>query len=82
MGNPSVLIVGTEGKAAQRTLTLDRAIGNRWLVTSGLASGERVIVEGVQKVRPGASVKVVLFQDGGTGDAAPKKAAQQAPKSK
>jgi membrane fusion protein (multidrug efflux system) len=82
MGNPIVLIVGTEGKAAQRTLTLDRAIGNRWLVTSGLASGERVIVEGVQKVRPGASVKVVLFQDGGTGDAAPKKAAQQAPKSK
>ena len=82
MGNPIVLIVGTEGKAAQRTLTLDRAIGDRWLVASGLAPGERVIVEGVQKVRPGASVKVVPFQDGGTGDAAPKKAAQQAPKSK
>ena len=61
-GTPTVLIVDAEGKVQQRNLVLDRAIGDRWLVTSGLASGDRVIVEGVQKVRPGASVKVVPFE--------------------
>jgi len=49
-------------KVSQRMITLDRAIGDRWLVTTGLASGDRVIVEGMQKVRPGASVKVVPFE--------------------
>jgi membrane fusion protein (multidrug efflux system) len=80
-GNPFALIVDGEGKVAQRMLTLDRAIGDRWLVASGLAPGERVIVEGVQKVRPGAAVKVVQFQAGGTSGAVPKKTAQPAPKS-
>jgi len=82
MGNPVTLIVDAEGKVAQRTLTLDRAIGDRWLVTSGLAPGERVIVEGGQKVRPGTSVKVVPFQGDGTSRAAAKETAQPAPKSK
>jgi membrane fusion protein, multidrug efflux system len=79
-GNPVALIVDGDGKVAQRMLTLDRAIGDRWLVASGLARGERVIVEGVQKVRPGNAVKVVPFQEGGTSGAAPKKTAQPAPK--
>jgi membrane fusion protein (multidrug efflux system) len=80
-GDPFALIVDGEGKVVQRMLTLDRAIGDRWLVTSGLAPGERVIVEGSQKVRPGAAVKVVPLQAGGTSGAAPKKTAQPAPKS-
>jgi membrane fusion protein (multidrug efflux system) len=63
-GNPVALIVDAEGKAQQRMLTLDRAIGDKWLVSSGLKPGDRVIVEGVQKVRPGASVKVVPFDAG------------------
>jgi membrane fusion protein (multidrug efflux system) len=79
-GNPVALVVDGEGKVAQRMLTLDRAIGDRWLVASGLAPGERVIVEGSQKVRPGAAVKVVPFQEGGTSGAAPKKTVQPAPK--
>jgi membrane fusion protein (multidrug efflux system) len=58
-GNPMSLIVDDAGKVQQRMLTLDRAIGEKWLVTSGLAPGDRVIVEGVQRVRPGASVKEV-----------------------
>jgi membrane fusion protein, multidrug efflux system len=64
-GNPAALIVDAEGKVAQRMLLLDRAIGDAWLVSSGLALGDRVIVEGMQKVRPGASVKVVPFEKGG-----------------
>jgi membrane fusion protein (multidrug efflux system) len=62
-------------------LTLDRAMGDRWLVASGLAPGEHVIVEGSQKVRPGAAVKTVPFQEGGTSGEALKKTAQPAPKS-
>jgi len=81
-GNPFALIVDGEGKVAQRTLTLDRAMGDRWLVASGLAPGERVIVEGLQKVRPGAVVKVVPFQKGGTSAAVPEKTAQPTLKSK
>lgn len=66
-GNPLTLIVDGEGKAQQRMLKIDRAIGNSWLVTEGLAAGDRVIVEGVQKVKPGVSVKAVPF------DASPEK---------
>jgi membrane fusion protein (multidrug efflux system) len=61
-GNPVALVVDAGDKVSQRMITLDRAIGDRWLVTTGLASGDRVIVEGMQKVRPGASVKVVPFE--------------------
>jgi len=63
-GDPVALIVDAEDKVQQRMLTLDRAIGDKWLVSSGLNPGDRVIVEGVQKVRPGASVKVVSFDAG------------------
>ncbi len=63
-GNPVALIVDAEAKVQQRMLTLDRAIGDAWLVSSGLASGDRVVVEGMQKVKPGASVKVVPFEGG------------------
>jgi membrane fusion protein, multidrug efflux system len=63
-GNPMTLIVDGSGKVQQRILTLDRAIDDVWLVSSGLAPGDRVIVEGMQKVKPGASVKVVPFEAG------------------
>jgi membrane fusion protein (multidrug efflux system) len=63
-GNPVALIVDAEGKVGQRMLTLDRTIGDKWLVSSGLSAGDRVIVEGMQRVRPGAPVKVVPFEAG------------------
>jgi len=80
-GNPVALVVDSDGKVGRRTLTLDRAIGDKWLVSSGLKPGEQVIVEGVQKVRPGASVKVVPFQEGGPSGTALKETAKPAPKS-
>jgi len=63
-GDPVALIVDAEGKVQQRMITLDRAIGDAWLVSAGLAPGDRVIVEGMQKARPGTSVKVVPFEAG------------------
>ncbi len=64
-GNPFTLIVDGQGKVEQRPLILDRAMGDKWLVSSGLAPGDQVIVEGVQKAKPGAVVKVVPFTAGG-----------------
>jgi membrane fusion protein, multidrug efflux system len=64
-GNPVALIVDEAGKVQQRMITIDREFGDKWLVSSGLAPGERLIVEGSQKVRPGASVKAVPFGAGG-----------------
>ncbi|MGA8754603.1 efflux RND transporter periplasmic adaptor subunit [Candidatus Deferrimicrobium sp.] len=61
-GNPLVLVVDTGEKVSQRMLTLDRAIDDKWLVTAGLETGDRVIVEGMQRIRPGASVKAVPFE--------------------
>lgn len=60
-GIPVVLVVNKDDKVEQRTLELDRPIGNKWLVTSGLVPGDRVIVEGLQKVRPGDRVRAVPF---------------------
>jgi membrane fusion protein, multidrug efflux system len=67
-GNPLTLIVDAGGKVQQRSLTLDRAMGDVWLVSSGLAAGERVIVEGMVKVKPGTSVSAVPFVAAGTGE--------------
>lgn len=58
-GTPLTLIVDADSKVQQRVLTLDRTIGDSWLVTSGLKAGDRVVVEGIQRVRPGLPVKVV-----------------------
>jgi membrane fusion protein (multidrug efflux system) len=75
-GNPVTLIVGAEDKVQLRPLTLDRAIGDQWLLASGLAPGDRVIIEGMQKVRPGAVVKVSA--PGAAPSAAPQGAAKPA----
>ncbi len=63
-GNPLALIVDGSGKVAQRKIAVERAIGDKWLVADGLTSGDRLIVEGIQKVRPGSSVKSVPFTPG------------------
>jgi membrane fusion protein (multidrug efflux system) len=80
-GNPLALIVDAEGKVQQRMLTLDRAVGDQWLVTSGLTPGDRVIVEGIQRVRPGASVKEVPFGAGEKSAAGSEKTIRPAAKS-
>lgn len=56
-GNPLVWIVGKDNKAEQRKITLGDAIDNRWLVTSGLKAGDQVIVEGLQGLSAGMTIK-------------------------
>jgi membrane fusion protein (multidrug efflux system) len=48
--------VGPDNIVELRSLKTDRAIGDQWLVTSGLKPGDRVIVEGIQSAKPGAKV--------------------------
>jgi len=58
-GGATALVINKEGKVELRPIKISRAIGDKWLVEEGLAVGEQVIVEGVQKVKPGAPVKAV-----------------------
>jgi membrane fusion protein, multidrug efflux system len=60
-GKPSVMVVTPDNKVEIRPVTISSAEGNDWIVTSGLKAGERVILEGLQKVQPGMIVKPVPF---------------------
>ncbi len=58
-GEPTALVVGEGNRVELRQLKTDRAIGDKWLVTEGLKAGDRLIVEGLQKIAPGAEVRPV-----------------------
>lgn len=62
-GNAVVMVVGPGNKIVPKTLTAPRTIGDNWLVTAGLAAGDRVIVEGAQNLQPGTPVKPVQWTD-------------------
>jgi membrane fusion protein, multidrug efflux system len=55
-GRPTALVVGTNNTVEPRLLETDRAVGDQWLVISGLKAGDRIVVEGLQAARPGATV--------------------------
>lgn len=63
-GEPTALVVDGRGIARLRVLTAPRAIGNSWLVTAGLKPGDRLIIQGLQNVRPGQPVLAVPFLNG------------------
>jgi membrane fusion protein (multidrug efflux system) len=73
-GNAMVMVVGGEEKVETRAIKVVRTVGDNWLVSEGLKAGDRVILEGLQKARPGTSVKAVEFgsKTGGTPVGAPK----------
>jgi membrane fusion protein, multidrug efflux system len=58
----TVMVVGGDGKVAVQPVQLGSAQGNDWVVLGGLKPGQQVIVDGLQKVRPGAPVKPVPWQ--------------------
>jgi membrane fusion protein (multidrug efflux system) len=58
-GLPVAMVVNAEKKVERRQLVTERAVGNAWLVTEGIQPGDQVIVEGLQKVRPGTLVNPV-----------------------
>ncbi len=56
-GEPTALVIGNDNKVELRTLKSDRAIGENWLITDGLKVGDKLIVEGLQKIAPGVQVR-------------------------
>ncbi len=68
-GNATALVIGAEDKVEQRQVTTERAVGNQWLISDGLKAGDRLIVEGLQKIRPDAKVKPVRLDQQGDGAA-------------
>jgi len=63
-GQPTVMVVGRDGKLAIRPVQSSRTIGANWLVTGGLAPGDQVVVEGAMMLRPGMPVKTYPFREG------------------
>jgi membrane fusion protein (multidrug efflux system) len=57
-GEPTTMVVGANGTVELRVLKTERAVGNQWLISSGLKAGDQVIMDNLQKIRPGAPVKV------------------------
>jgi membrane fusion protein (multidrug efflux system) len=62
-GKASVLLVGAGNKVERRPVQVERAVGDRWVIASGLEAGARVVIEGRQKARAGDVVKVVTLPD-------------------
>jgi len=73
-GDALVMVVGAEEKVEPRPIKVVRTVGDSWLVSEGLKAGDRVILEGLQKSRPGTQVKAVPF---GAAPAAPPTGAAQ-----
>lgn len=69
-GEAQVLLVNNEGKVEARTVTADQSRGDQWIVTNGLSGGEKLITEGLQKVRAGADVTAVPPSTDGAAPAA------------
>lgn len=77
----SVMVVASDGKVSPRPVQLGSAQGNDWVVLGGLKPGEQVIVDGFQKLRPGAPVKAVPWQAAPAGAASAPAAPASAPAS-
>ncbi|MAF16274.1 MAG: efflux transporter periplasmic adaptor subunit [Marinomonas sp.] len=61
-GNAIAYVVNADNKVEQRILETERSIGNQWYVTDGIKAGDRVVVQGSLKIRPGAEVNAVELQ--------------------
>ncbi len=70
-GDTTAMVVAKDGNVELRPVVVSRAIGDKWLVESGLVAGDRVIVEGLQKIRPGAPVQATEVGAAAQAPAAP-----------
>lgn len=70
-GEATVLVVAEDGSVSPRTIQTSGTQGNQWIVTGGIENGERVILEGSQKVRPGAKVHATVVNSSDAGAATP-----------
>ena len=67
-GEATVMVVGPDDKVSERVVTADRAIAGEWLITAGLEPGERVVLDGLQKIKPGAVVRPIPAAEQGNAE--------------
>ena len=80
-GNASVLVANAQDKVERRNIEVGAAVGNRWVATAGMAPGDRVIVDGLQRIQPGDAVKTVEVKSPPQGAAPAQGASAPAPAS-
>ncbi|QDW66463.1 efflux RND transporter periplasmic adaptor subunit [Luteimonas granuli] len=73
---PYVLVVGADDTVARKDVTIDRSEGGDWIVTAGLAAGDRVVVSGLQRARVGEPATATPWQPATSGDAGDDASAQ------
>ncbi|HEY9098243.1 MAG TPA: efflux RND transporter periplasmic adaptor subunit [Thiobacillus sp.] len=77
-GSATAMVVGEDGKVAARQVKVSRTVGDQWLVEDGLVAGDRVIIEGLQKVKPGMPVQATEKSATNKPDATPPEAGKPA----
>ena len=75
---PYLLVVDADDTVARKDVTIDRAEAGNWLVTAGLAAGDRVVVSGLQRAAVGEPATATPWQPGGAANAAPAPAGEDA----
>lgn len=80
-GQATAMVVGADNKVEVRNVTADQAFGDKWLVTSGLKDGDRVITTGLQRVKAGAAVTPQEVSDDSAKEAPQSQAQSEQPKS-
>jgi membrane fusion protein (multidrug efflux system) len=78
-GNATAMVLGAGDKVESRPVKVSRTIGDQWLVEDGLKPGDRVIVEGLQKIQPGMAVQAAEAGAAAPGNASPSPSAPSAP---
>lgn len=63
-GEPMVMLVNEQGGVEPRIIAVERPVGDKWHVVSGLKPGDRIVIDGIQRIRPGMPVKPVPFDSG------------------
>lgn len=83
-GQATAYVIGPDDKIEPRRLDVSRVVNNAWIVEKGLAAGDRLVMDGFQRIRPGMVVSPVPFEDAAETKAAPnaKSAAEPAKQSK
>ena len=66
-----VLVIGSDGKVAQKRISADSMRGDSWIITDGIADGDQVIVSGIQKAKPGSPAKGTPWQANAQADTKP-----------
>jgi membrane fusion protein (multidrug efflux system) len=79
-GQATVMLIGPDDRAVRREIEAERTVGDKWLVTRGVQAGDRVVVEGLMRIRPGAPVKPVPA--GSAVSSTPRESAAAAPASR